>query len=184
MSRSVVPVNIRPHLVPFLFNEFQGVEENYLHSKVKAAKISTRTVIGKMIRILTEKTETPIKASKYNVFLSIQDVEAGSFFGGVYKFQSGTYSFLRLPEVGSELLNEYLEDYFRLTLISFVLGYSVKHEKGDISTAINIFLDTFNLREYGFSAPTLRKIYDRESKPGARLSRLQKATSNRVLNYV
>lgn len=184
MDRSIIPVNIRPHLVPFLYQEFEGIEENYLNSKVKAAKINTHTVLGKMIRLLAEKSEKPLKTKHYNVFLSVKNKESGHFFGCVYKYQSGSYSFLRLPEEGSKLINDHLEETFRLVLVSFVLGYSTKKTKGDVSEALNIFLDTFNLREYGFSLPTVRQMYEREVRSGTILKRLQKSISNRVLNYV
>lgn len=184
MHRNVIPVNIRPHLVPFLYLEFEGVEENYLNTKVKAAKISTRTTIGKIIRILAEKSELPIKPKKYNVYLSVRNCETSDFFGGIYKYQSGTYTFLRLPEEGCKLLNDHLEDTFRLILVSFVVGFTTKKEQGDVAQALNIFLDTFNLREFGYSEPTIRRMYDREMQSGAILKRLQKSISNRVLNYV
>ncbi|AXP79196.1 hypothetical protein CJ739_96 [Mariniflexile rhizosphaerae] len=184
MHRSIIPVNIRPHLVPFLYQEFEGIEENYLDSRVKAAKISTRTVLGKIIRLLAEKSEKPLKAKSYNVFLSVRNKESCDFFGSVYKYQSGSYSFLRLPEEGCRLLNDHLEDTFRLVLVSFVLGYVTKKEQGDVAEALNIFLDSFNLREFGYSEPTIRRMYDRELQSGAILKRLQKSISNRVLNYV
>lgn len=183
MCRSVVPVNIRPHLVPFLYQQFEGVEEKYLHGKVKAAKICTGTTLGKIIRLLAEKSEKPLNAKKYNVFLSIKNDEHSQFFGSIFKYQRGSYTFLRLPDAGSKLLNDHLEDTFRLTMVTFVLGYSTNKKKGDVSEALNIFLDTFNLREYGYSEPTLRRMYDRELNNDGLLARLQKRVSNRVLNY-
>ncbi len=183
MSQSIIPVNIRPHLVPFLYQEFQGVEEKYLHTKVKSAKICTRTTLGKIIRLLAEKCEKPLKPEKYNVFLSVRNVESCEFFGSVFKYQKGTYSFLRLPEAGCKLVNDHLEDAFRLSLVSFILGYSTEKKKGDIGDAINVFLDSYNLREFGFSEATVRRLYDREIKSDGMLSRMQKRISNRVLNY-
>ena len=183
MSRTIIPVNLRPHLVPFLYQEFQGVEANYLNTKVKAAKVSTRTTIGKIIRLLADKCEKPLKAEKYNVFLSVRNNEDNIFFGSVYKYNSGTYSFLRLPEQGVKLLNDHLEDVFKITLVAFVLGYSTRKKKGDLSEAINIFLDAFNLREFGYSEATLRRQYDRDLKSEGLLGRLQKPVSNRILNY-
>lgn len=183
MYRSIVPVNIRPHLVPFLYTEFEGIEADYLNGKVKAAKVSTRTTLGKIIRLLAEKSETPLKAQKYNVYLSVRNNESTAFFGSVYKFESGTYSFLRLPDEGCKLLNDHLEDVFKNTLISFILGYAVKNELGDVTQAINVFLDSFNLREFGFSEPTIRRMYNRYLESNGLLGRLQKPISNRVLNY-
>lgn len=183
MSRNIVPVNIRPHLVPFLYLEFEGIQANYLNTKVKAAKISTRTTLGKIIRLLAEKSEKPLKPQKYNIYLSIRNTETTTFFGHVYKCQSGTNTFLRLPHEACKLLNDHLEDVFRNTLVSFVLGYTTKKETGDITQAINIFLDSFNLREYGFSEPTIRRLYNRDLKREGLLGRLQNPISNRFLNY-
>lgn len=183
MSRSIIPLNIRPHLVPFLYQEFEGIESQYLNTRVKAAKVNTGSTVGKMIRLLAEKSDYPLKAEKYNVFLSIKDEEYNNFFGGVFKYASGTYSFLRLPEEACKLINDHFEEMFRLTLVCFVMGYSTKKQQGDVSEGINIFLDSFNLREYGYSESTLRKIYERELRAGAVLNRMQKAVGNRVLNY-
>lgn len=183
MSRSVIPLNIRPHLVPFLYQEFEGFEAQYLTRKVKAAKISTKTPFGKIIRLLCEKSEIPLKAKSFNAYLSIRNVENSDFFGSIYKYNSGQYSFLRLDERGVDLINEHLEDIFRLSLIAFVTGYVVKKEKGDVRAAVNFFLDMYNLREFGFSAPTLEQFYNRERRNSGRLVRMQKAVSNSVLNY-
>lgn len=183
MSRSLIPVNIRQHLIPFLYQEFEGIEAQYLTRKVKAAKVSTQTVFGKTIRLLAEKAELPHKAQSYNVFLSVRDVESSDFFGHVYKYQSGKNCFLRLPESGAQLVNDYLEDVFRLSLISFVLGYSTNNNFGDINKAIHLFLDQYNLREYGFSEPTLRQYYNRELRRNSKLGRLQRKFSTNYLNH-
>ncbi|OBQ56086.1 hypothetical protein JJL45_05265 [Tamlana sp. s12] len=191
MSRSVVPVNIRPHLVPFLYQEFEGIEANYLSKKVKAAKISTRSVFGKVIRLLMVKADKPLQADKFQAFLSVQNSERNQFFGHFYKSQNGTHTFLRLPEAGAKLINDYLEDVFRLALVSFIVGYtssenqkSLFEKKRTTQEAINVFMDTYNLREHGFSAPTLQKYYEREVKNNASCRRIQTAVSNRGLNYV
>lgn len=190
MGRSIVPVNIRPHLIPFLYQEFEGIEAHYIRTKVKAAKISTRSTLGKIIRLMIEKADKPEKIDNFNVFLNVSDVEKSKFFGSVFKAQSGKHTFLRLPDPGVKLLNDYLEDNFRLSFVAFVCGYTAEPQQQhffkqtrSIQDAIEAFMDTYNLRELGFSKMTLQKYYERETKSDATLRRMQKAVSNRSLNY-
>ena len=182
MSRTIVPVNIRPHLVPFFYQEFVGVEAQYLNRKVKAAKISTRSHFGKIIRLMLEKSGMPVKGSKYNMFLSVRDIESDDFFGSLYSYQAGTYNFLRLPEKGCALLNDHLEDAFRISLTSFIIGFNA-NKRGDIEEALNQFIDAYNLREFGFEVATLRRYYDRQIEGSFRLKRMQKSVSNQSINY-
>ncbi|MFB9055047.1 hypothetical protein ACFFVB_18345 [Formosa undariae] len=191
MSRSIVPVNIRPHLIPFFYQEFEGIEAQYLTKKVKAAKISTRSNLGKIIRLLLVKSDRPERIENFQAFLSIQNRERSSFFGHIYKAQNGKHTFLRMPESGAKLINDYLEDVFRMALTSFVIGYTASssqttlfEKKRTVAEALTVFLDTYNLLEYGFSKQTLQKYYEREIKSNATCRRVQTAVSNRGLNYV
>lgn len=191
MARSIVPVNIRPHLIPFLYQEFEGVEASYIKTKVKAAKISTRSNLGKIIRLLMEKTDMPEKVENFNMFLNVQDQEQSKFFGSVFKAQSGKNTFLRLPPEAVKFINDYLEDMFRLSFVAFVVGYTSETKQKDIfapnrnpSEAIDIFIESYNLLEHGFCRATLHRYYYREISSDNTLKRIQRAVGNRSLHYV
>jgi hypothetical protein len=174
MSRSIVPVLISPHLVPFFFQEFEGIEAYYLGKKVKAAKISCNKPLGTILRLLMEKTTTPVKADKFYMYLSIQDREQSKeFFGKIYKCANGERSFLQLPKEGVKLLNDHLEDVFRTSLVTFVEGHKADNSKAEIRRAIDLFLQRYDLYEEGFGIEGLRRYYYRVIDDGHLLKRLQ-----------
>lgn len=176
MSRSTVPVKIKPHLVPFFFQEFEGIESVYLNKKVKAAKITTNKPLGKIIRLLLEKTPFPEKVDKFHLFLSIQDREySKEFFGQIYKCANGANSFLKLPEAGARLINDHLEDIFRTSLVSFVEGHIAENSAAEVRSAIDLFLVKYDLYEQGFGIESLRRYYYRVIEEGHLLKRFQSA---------
>lgn len=176
MSRSVVPVLIRPHLVPFFFKEFEGTEALYLNKRVKAAKISTSKPLGKFIRLLLEKTPVPEQIDKFHMYLSVQDREGSNeFFGQFYKCANGTNSFLKLPEAGALLINDHLEDIFRTSMVYFVEGHTKHNPKAQVRQAIDYFLIEYDLYEEGFGIESLRRYYYRVIEDLFLLKRLQGA---------
>jgi hypothetical protein len=174
MSRSTVPVHIRPHLVPFFFKEFEGIEALHLNRKVKAAKISTKKPLGKFIRLLLERSPRPEQADKFQMFLSIQDREhSREFFGEVYKCVNGSDSVLKRPQPGVQLINDHLEDIFRTSLIYFVEGHIKYNSKAEIRQAVDYFLLDYDLYEHSFGIESLRRYYYRVIENQFKLKRMQ-----------
>jgi len=174
MSRSTVPVHIHSHLVPFFFQEFEGIEAVYLNKKVKAAKISTRKALGKIIRMLMVKTDKPEEVDKFHLYLSIQDRESSKkFFGQVYKYSNGNNSFLKLPEAGHALINDHLENIFRTAMIYFIEGNITENESAQIRKACDMFLQKYDLYEHGFENESVRRYYYRILEEGYFLKKLQ-----------
>ncbi|MGI0106761.1 hypothetical protein [Salinimicrobium sp. WS361] len=174
MSRSVIPVHITPHLVPFFFEEFEGIEALYLNKRVKAAKISTKKPLGRILRMLVEQSPSPAKAEKFHMYLSIQDREQSkNFFGQFYKCSSGNNTWLRLPQVGVQLINDHLENIFRTSMMFFVKGHITDNDAGEIRRAVDLFLIEYDLYEYGFENETLRRYYYRVMKDGYFLKKMQ-----------
>lgn len=176
MSRSTVPVHIRPHLVPFFFQEFEGIEAVYLGKRVKAAKISASKPLGKIIRMLVEKTTVPerlqqeVRSQKFIMYLSVTD---RACFGQFYKCASGKNSFLKLPEEGSKLINEHLEQIFRTSMIYFIEGHLAENDSAQIRRAIDLFLMKYDLYENGFEIESLRRYYYRVIGDGYFLKKMQ-----------
>lgn len=183
---NIIPVKIRPHLVPFFYQEFLGIEARYLNKKVKACKISMTSSIGKMFNLALEKVdypEKPEKIEKYYLYLSISEGERKKANGKIYSCASGVRSFLRVPEKVAEDLNCVLEDQFRLSFvyaISWALKYNQNIKKDRV---IADFMVEYSLDEFGFNLKSLVRMYDREIEKGARVSRMQNKFSNRVINY-
>lgn len=173
MSRSTVPVHIHPHLVPFFFEEFEGIEALYLNKRVKAAKISTSKPLGTMLRLLMEKTNSPVKPEKFHMYLSIQEREQSKFFGQFYKCASGVNSFLRLPECGAQLINDHLENIFRTGMIYFIQGHMADNSAGQVRKAIDLFLVKYELYEHSFENESLRRYYYRVIGDGYFLKKMQ-----------
>ena len=174
MSRSIVPVHIRPHLVPFFFEEFEGIEALYLNKRVKAAKISTSKPLGTILRMLIEKSNLPARPEKFQMYLSILDRERSKqFFGQFYKYESGKNSFLRLPEEGVKLVNDHLESVFRTSMIYFIEGHIAENDKGEVRRAIDLFLIKYELYEHSFENESLRRYYYRVIGGGYFLKKMQ-----------
>jgi len=180
---SIVPVHIRPHLIPFFFKEFDGKDANYLGQKVKAIRVSTSSSLGRMMRLFMVKVEKPTKVvDHYQLYLSVADKPGGGkeYDGNYYKFESGSRSFLELPADTNKEINNLLEDIFRVAFMSFMEGYMMAHG-AVINSGINEFIDKYDLLEVGLSVDSMRQLHYREKKK-AKLARLQVRPSNRVAN--
>lgn len=186
MPRVNVPVNIRPHLVPFLYLNFKGVDA-YINGKhAKAVKISTRNNLGKLIRLLVKKSDGSRACdTTHSIYLSITEQETGTkYFGRVYGYADGRSSFLELPEEGVRMINEHLEGYFRASLMFFLLGWEAKGGDKELQKGVNHFVDKYRLLEFGFDPESLRRNFYRWKKQENRLSFLANQASNRVKNYI
>lgn len=194
---SIVPVQIRPHLIPFFFQEFEGEEASYLNKKVTAIKVSTKSSLGRMMRLFMVKVEKPSRVDHYNIFLSVADTPSGKVFEGNFykqessfvfdpannvKFESGAKSFLELPPDVNRDINNLMEDIFRMAFVYFVDGYMIDGKR-NITQGINAFMDKYDLLEFNFDNEKLRQLYYREMNKSKRLSRFQNRPANRVTNF-
>lgn len=178
------PAYIRPHLVPFLFNEFEGVERLSEDKRVKVVEITNRSSLGKWL-IKALKNENADKISSYHIFLSL-DVRPGRIqkLGNFYTKSKNKTQLLHLSESDNDLLNELLEDIFRITLYYFVVAYRLDRENEiTIIQAIREYMEMYELYEYGFDETGVRQLYYRTIKSG-KLKRIQYQAANRVHNYI
>ncbi len=185
MSRTLIPVKIRPHLVPFLFREFTGVDAHYQNRRVKAVRVSLTNSLGKIIRYLAEKSDVkPVCDQKYAIFLSITEQISPNqtqYFGKVYRFIDGRSSFLKIPEEGQRLINDHLESIFRTSMMYYVQGCD-EGEVG-ISNGIKLFMDKYELWQFGFDPESLRRNYYRWRKEEKRLSFFTNNLSHRMKRW-
>ena len=184
MSRSVLPIKIRPHLIPFFYKEFDGIEANYLNKKVKACYITMQSNLGFLIRLAVSKNDLPAETSKLSMYISISDYEGSSqYTAKMYKHVSGKYSFLSVPPNVQTKVNDILEDYFRIAFVYYVNG-AIRHNKCKVQEAFYTFMEEYELDEYGYNLDTLRQYYYRTEKKKHHIARIQTKPSNRILNRI
>ncbi|WP_116787639.1 hypothetical protein [Flavobacterium psychrotrophum] len=179
---SYIPINIRPHLVPFLYQEFEGREAVYLGKKVSSIKIGADSSLGRSMRLYTVKADFPKRSEYYNIYLTLEELPDGKkkYEGNYFRMESGKKSFLQFTPEATTEINNLLEDIFRISFVYFVDGYT-KHPDASVKSAIDYFIDKYDLLEFGFSNESMRQLYYREK--GTKLDRLKEQSANRVTNY-
>lgn len=175
---SIVPLIIRPHLVPFFFQESEGKEYKYFNTAKCIVFHANISSIGRMIRLLLVKAKYPTKnIESFNLMLTISDTPSTRYKGEFYKQENGRKAILKLPEDINEDINDLLEDLFRLSFVNFIDGaieFSGGETHGIKTKAITFFMEKYNLEEFGFSIESMRMLYSREKKKNALVSRFQK----------
>lgn len=184
MSQAIIPVKLRPHLIPFFYKEFSPeIEAHYLNSRVKACKIVTNSSIGKLIRIALEKIEYPLKPQKFYVYFSFPEKITDKYTAEIYQTVNGTNSFLQVPEKVASDINDIFEDLFRLTFINTVQVAMRYNKNVKLDDVIIDFMTRYELEENGFRLDSMRRMYHREVEKKTLLNRFQSRSSNRVLNF-
>lgn len=182
---SIVPITIRPHLVPYFFKESEGKIFNYGNKKVKTALFSPEvSSIGKIIRMLMIKSGVPLNINFFNLNLVVaDDGNSKAYSGQFYKHVSGRNSYLRLPEEANDDINDLLEDIFRMSFNSYMNGCIENNGEAVVVSAIDKWIDKYDLLEFGFSNDTFRQMYYREKKNGKIIARFQNKKSAKLLNF-
>ncbi len=176
---NLVPVKLRPHLIPFFCQEFEGIEVNCDGKKVKACKISEKSSIGFMILTSLRVADRKIDPGKYFVYITFRDEELDA---EIYKVVSGKNQLLEVPLSVCERINDILEDQFRIAFVYFVKGMMISNEDLLVRDAIQEFMVEYELDEYGFELETMRRLLNRGGQ--LRLSRMQNSkVSSRFLNF-
>ncbi|MFA9191119.1 hypothetical protein AAGV28_07020 [Flavobacterium sp. FZUC8N2.13] len=182
---SIVPIQIRPHLVSYFFKESDGKEHAYANKRVKTV-IYTSDIsgIGRIIRRLMEKADRHLNVDHFNLCLTISDLNnKKSYKGEIYKFANGANSYLRLPQEANDDINDLLEDLFRMSFISYMNGCIENNSQAVVLKAIDKFIAKYDLEEFGFCNDSLRQLYYREKKNAKILARFQSKSSNNILKF-
>ena len=170
---SYVPINIKPHLAAFFFQEIDGKEIHYLKSRAKSFEISKLPSLNNIIRILLVTTDIPIKNSEISILLTIDESDDKKIFTGTfYKPVSGKNHFLKVPPEANKIINNLLEDIFNISLVYYVLGHVESDSKSPIKNGLDSFIDKYDLYELGFSYEGLRKRFYRITAKNKKLSRM------------
>jgi len=184
MADCIVPLKLRPHLIPFFYKEFKpDIDAHYLKHRVKACKIDSTSSIGKLIRISLEKSTHPVKPQKFYIYLSLPEKITDKATAKIYETVNGNNSFLKVPEKVASDINDIFEDLFRFSFVNTV-STAVKYApKVPLSKIIIDFMTEYNLEEYGFRLNSLCRLYHREVNKEHKLNRMQSKSSNLVLNF-
>lgn len=185
----LVPVEIRPHLVSFLFKELDGKEASYMDTKSKSIKIYPFSSLGKVLHGQLVEHIKIGRNDQYILFLSIEKKTKFEFSGQLYIQVNKLYERLLLAEENVKNINNLLEDIFRISFTYYINGFlenteNKTHSRNKlITTAIDNFIDKYQLLEVGFSTDTLRRLFYREKDKDKKLARLQNQSSNKVMNF-
>jgi hypothetical protein len=130
------------------------------------------------------KSGKPLDIDYFNLNLTISDNGNGKEYKGeFYKHENGRNSFLMLPKDTNDDINDLMEDMFRMSFTSYMNGCIENNDEAVIVSAIDKFIDKYDLLEFGFSNDTLRRLYYREKKNCKIISRFQTKKSPKIMNY-
>jgi hypothetical protein len=176
----IVPCEIRSHLVPFLFEQFEGKRASYQGETVSSIRFLPSSSIASFLYELMEYKKKRGKQDQFLMHLTIKRKKNLSYSGMIYVDVRGVKDKLMLPEEKVKAFNNLLEDIFRIALVFNVKG-CVKAGMS-VMNALEAFAQEYELEENGIEIQNLRQLYYREKKTNL-FSRLQFQSSNRVVNY-
>lgn len=168
MQHTLLPIHIKPHLVPFFFRKFQFAE--YIHEgrKINAAKITNHSSLGRFIRLLLEKSERKVKCDKSSqIFLLVTNyAKPLGLMKSAYKYEDGRTGFLYLPEAGEKLINETLQEEFETASMYYIHSRHKSNSTESLDDIILDFFNKYNLEELDFDILRVRRDYYRKVKQG------------------
>jgi hypothetical protein len=177
---TVIPVKIRPQLVPFLFKEFEGKEAAYDFRTAKSVYFLPSSSITSYLYTQINYCKTIKKQDKFIFYLTVDHKTTKSFNGVVFIDKNGIKETLYMEEQKVREFNNLLEDLFRSSMKYYIDGCL---ECGlQLSAAFQKFIEKYQLEEVGFDTSSLIRLYYREKKT-PNLFRFQSKSGNRVMNF-
>jgi hypothetical protein len=171
------PLKIRPHLIPFLFKEMEGSEQDYIKRKTTAITINQFSSLGKFLHseIGTDKPEI------FVLKLILEKKALNIYDGQIFISQRNKTIPVLLPEIKIIAINNLIDDIFRISFIYFIDGFISFAPQRCITMAIDKFIDKYDLLELGFTTSGLRSMYYRNKQ--SPLERMQISPSNHALHF-
>lgn len=172
-NHQLLPCQIRPYLIPFIMQEFLVKEEALFDGvTAKIVDISLHNSFGKIIRLMCDKIAHPDKnLNKYSIFIRVKNsYTKKEWKADVYKYVSGNYAFLHLPEEGVELINDHFEGVFSQSLLFFLEGHLQADHNNNIRQGIDLFMKKYELYQFDIDPEALRRAYYRYRNSEKRLS--------------
>jgi|GEM_PF-748520 len=178
----LIPVQIRPYLIPFMMKEFSVKNEALFDGvEAKVVDISIHNSLGKIIRLLCEKAIKPIPdLERFSIFIRVKNSYPKKQWNAeMYKYSSGNYAFLHLPKEGVDVINNHFEGVFSQSLLFFLEGYSSSKDSEGLRAGVHLFMLKYNLYDFEIDPEALRRSYYRYQKEDKRLSFFCSKKSNR-----
>lgn len=176
-----VPVKIKPHLIPFLFNELEGDSSATTEDKkVKLVRITKRSTMGMILIILQERVTPDYDLEKitgHEIFLTVEKNIKGNKATLFRKVNNTVFELMLHPD-DVDFFNEFLEDLFRITLVSYVQGYAAKPNDNQVRYAVYKYMELHELFQYEVDPESLRRMYYTALKKKHLLQRIQRPVNN------
>lgn len=168
MSHSLVPIYIKPHLIPWLISYFPTSKKGITKNDIDVYKLCMNTAMGKMIRMLVQKThKKPMYDKTSDIFFRVTNtIDGRSICRDILKVSDGESSFLELPEYAVDLFNEHLEDQLKLAMFYFIHAWKIKKGEGGLRVAVETFLTKYKLEEQGYTINGVTRAYYRKLNAG------------------
>ena len=180
MNNNLVPVKIRPQLVPFLFKEFEGTTARYDFRTAKTIVFLPSSSITSYLYTQINYSKTIKKQDKFFFHLTIDHKKNKSFNGSVFIDKNNLKEPLMMTEQKVRDFNNLLEDMFRVCMTYYVDACTEFNLP--ITQAFQKFIDKYDLYEVGFDIESLRRLYYRQKKT-PNLFRFQSKSANQVANF-
>lgn len=174
---SHVPISIRPHLVNFFFQEVEGEEVHYLKYRCKSFMLHKSAALNAIIQIVLVSADMPVHPSDLSLLLEINEAEAKRTFNGtMFQPISGQNHFLKVPPEANRIINDLMDDIFRISFFYYVQGHLENRTTKEVTLidAIYRFMEKYELMEFGFNMSSLRRMYYRMVNSHGKLNILKR----------
>lgn len=195
MHDSGVSLYIRPHLIPFLYEELQGdTKAVYENKKVKLVRVTKKSPLGQMLRIFKSRANSIDYANKienYNVFIaldenSIESSRVRVTEGHHVKREKQQNKDLTLLREDIKCINDVLESMFRISLVQFLKGYIKDNtDYNKVKHGIHLFMLEYQLYDTPIDPDNLRDFWYNTTQPDKDylLNRIKNSVSHKIPNF-
>lgn len=170
---TLLPISIKPHLVSFFFHEVRGEEVNYLKYRSKSFTLYKSAALNAIISIIMVEADIPVKPSNLSILLDIDESNVNKQFRGtIYQPVDGQKHFLKVPAETNKIINDLMEDMFKMSFFYYVQGHLDNRSSKDI-TLIDViwkFMEKYELLEFGYNMESMRRMYYRMLKKNGTLN--------------
>lgn len=153
------PINIRPHLIPFLIKELSGVEVFIEKKHIKICKIENSSSLGFLFKLVLNEEDFNTYA-QFKFFFKLDKSNIKFSKGMIYmRIRDNKFRCVRVLPEKAKKINDILEDVFRISFNYFIKGYLQNDD--DIRKGVDAFMLQYELDEYEYEEDQMEKIFMR-----------------------
>jgi len=163
--------------VNFFFHEVNGEEVHYLKYRCKSFMLHKSAALNAIIQIVLVTSDIPIQPSELSLLLEINEQNVKRTFNGtMFQPVSGKNHFLKVPREANEIINNLMEDIFKISFFYYIQGHLDNRTTKEVTLidAIYAFMEKYDLLEFGFKMERLRRMYYRMLESKGKLNILSK----------